>query len=106
MRVYKESKTGRWYVDYFFGCRRVRYPGGAKKREADQLKSRIVLEINAGQHNPEQTKRAVKGRDAASLDFNDLVAEFLRDYRPRSGRTDYYSEQSRVWLRFLGGKKV
>lgn len=37
MRVYKEPKTRRWYVDYFFGGRRIRYPGGKSKREAAQL---------------------------------------------------------------------
>ncbi len=101
MRVYKESKTGRWYVDYHFGGRRVRYPAGATKREADQLKSRITLEINAGHHDPIQTKRAIKGHDAASLGFKDLVKRFLGEYRPRSGRIDYYAEQSHVWLRFF-----
>jgi integrase len=62
--------------------------------------SRITLEINAKQHDPIQTKRAVKGHDAASLRFKD------REYRPRSGRIDYYVEQSRVWLRFFGHRMV
>jgi hypothetical protein len=68
--------------------------------------SRITLEINAKQHDPIQTKRAVKGHDAASLRFKDLVKRFLREYRPRSGRIDYYVEQSRVWLRFFGHRMV
>ena len=106
MRTYKETKTGRWYVDYFFQGRRVRYPAGDTKREADQLKSRITLEINAGTHDPAQTKRVVQGRDDASVLFDDLVRRFLLEYKPRSGRNDYYKEQSEVWLRYFAGQRV
>lgn len=106
MRTFKEAKTGRWYVDYFFQGRRVRYPAGDTKREADQLKSRITLEINAGTHDPAQTKRVVQGRDDASVSFDDLVKKFLLEYKPRSGRNDYYKEQSEVWLKYFEGKRV
>ena len=106
MSVYKDSKTGRWYVDYRYQGYRIRYPAGDSKREADQLKSRITLEINAGTHDPERTKARVRGRSVSGPTFGEAVTEFLRDYVPRSGRNDYYVEQSKVWLRFFHGKLV
>ncbi len=106
MRVYKEKNTNRWYVDYYLCGRRIRYPAGDSKRAANQLGSRITLEINAGEHDPLRTKSAVRGKSGGSFDFELLVAKFLREYLPRSGRSDYYVEQSKVWLRFFAGKRV
>lgn len=106
MRVYKESKTGRWYVDYYFGGARVRYPGGDSKRDADQLGSRITLEINAGEHDPIRTKRAVRGIDGASMSFEVAVEMFLQEYMPRGGTIRFYEERADVWLEFFSGRPI
>ncbi len=106
MRTYRDSKTDRWYVDYFFHGRRIRYPAGDTKKEAEHLRSRINTEIIAGTHDPERTKRVVKGIDGASVMFETLVAGFLCEYRPRGGTVRYYEQRSKVWLRFFKGKRV
>ncbi len=93
-------------ADGIFSRDRIRYPAGDTKRKGDQLKSRITLEINAGTHDPEQTKRVVKGIDGASISFEALVADFLREYKPRGGTIGYYDQRSKVWLRFFEGKRV
>ena len=106
MRVYKDSKTDRWYVDYHFRGRRVRYPAGATNRDADQLKSRITLEINAGEHSPSRTKRAVKGTGGESIFFEVPVAVFLREYRPRGGSIHYDEQRAKVWQGFFSGTPI
>ncbi len=103
MRTYKEAKSGRWYVDYLFGGERVRYPAGDNKREADQLGSRITLEINAGHQDPERTKRLVRGKGEKSPTFEAVLDEFLKCYRPRSGNMRYYLQRSKLWRVFFKG---
>lgn len=101
MRVYKDTKTGRWFVDYFWRGQRLRFKAGSSMRAADQLRLRIESEINSGKHNPEALRLDIGGRGATGLTLGRLVEQFLASYRSR-GRTDYYEEKARRWLEQFG----
>ena len=101
MRIYKESRTGRWYVDYFFRGQRYRYKAGSSKRAAEQLRLRIESEINTGKHNPAALKREIRGGGKAGETFGRLVDDFLASYRSR-GQTIYYAERAKAWLAYFG----
>ncbi len=106
MRTYKDSKSGRYYIDYFFKGKRIRYPAGDTKKEADQLKSRITLDINADTHDAELTKMAVRGKAGGSLDFKTAVESFVKKYRPRGGTIRYYEQRSKIWLESFEGRPI
>ncbi len=100
MRVYKDIKTGRWFVDYFFRGQRLRFKAGSSKRAAEQLRLRIESEINEGKHNPQALRQEIRGEGATGLTFGKLVEQFRTSYRSR-GRTGYYEEKARGWLRYF-----
>ncbi|MCZ6779892.1 MAG: site-specific integrase [Acidobacteria bacterium] len=101
MRVYREQKSGRWYVDYFFRGKRLQYKAGSSRRAAERLQLRIENEINAGKHNPAALRQEIRGTNKAGLTLGKLTESFLRHYRSR-GRTGYYEEKARGWLRYFG----
>ena len=98
MRVYKDEKTRRWFVDYTFRGQRLRYKAGSSKRAAEQLRLRIESEINAGKHNPDALRQEIRGESTEGLTFGALVEQFRHSYRSR-GRTGYYDGKIRGWLR-------
>ena len=101
MRVYKESKTGRWFVDYFFLGNRYRYKAGNSKRVAEVLCHRIQTEINTGAHNPISLRAEVRGEKRPGSTFGDLVERFLKSYKSR-GQTGYYQGKAKTWLVYFG----
>ena len=101
MRIYKESRTGRWYVDYFFRGQRYRYKAGSSKRAAEQLRLRIESEINTGKHSPAAVREDIRGGGKKGDTFGQLVKAFLDSYRSR-GETKYYHGKADVWNEFFG----
>ena len=106
MRVYRESKTRRWYVDYFFRGQRLRFAAGRTKRAAEALISRINIEINTGTHDPDQIRREIRGIDGETLSFGDAVKQFLAEYKPRGGTIRYYRQRADVWKKFFDERPV
>ena len=105
MRVYKETKTSRWFVDYTFRGQRRRYKAGSSKRAAEQLRLRIESEINAGKHNPVALRQELRGGEKGGLTFGNLVEQFLASYRSR-GRSRYYAKEAKIWLAYFGSETL
>jgi integrase len=101
MRVYKESKTGRWFVDYFFRGERLRYKAGSSMKAAKALRLRIESEMNAGKHNPAALREEVSGGGLPGRTLGKLVETFLSSYKSR-GESNYYATRARVWLDYFG----
>jgi integrase len=101
MRTYKEPKTGRWYIDYFFRGERIRYKAGSSQRAADRLRLRIESEINAGKHNPVAVREEVRGGGKGAATLGGLVQAFLGSYKSRGG-TDFYRSRAKAWLTHFG----
>ena len=104
MRVYKESKTGRGYMDYFFRGERLRVKAGSSMRAAEQLRLRIESEINAGKHNPAALREEVRGGGKSANTFGGLVKVFLGSDTSRGG-TGFYRSRAKIWLAHYRSKQ-
>jgi integrase len=70
--------------------------GRPKKRPSEDVADEFAQKLAAG-INP----RTIED---SGLSFPELVARFLREYRPRSGKLNYYVGRSKVWLAHFGDK--
>lgn len=92
MRTFKDASTrGDWFVDYWFGGKRIRINAGGSKEAAGKLRTRIETEINAGKHDPAALRASLRGEGAAdSMSVEQLFDAYFA--RPSSYKTDYYRE--------------
>ena len=87
MRIYKEPRTSRWYVDYFFRGKRYRYKAGSSRRAAEQLRLRIESEVNTGKHSPAAVREEMirLSEDKPGLALRPGLASQVGDWRIEAG---------------------
>jgi len=101
-----------FFVKYWAEGRQVTEKVGAVDKEAlkrDRERMRVKA-LGVDQERRLQVENGTwvhpKERRGPSLSFDALVARFLKEYRPRSGKIDYYRERSKLWLRYLPKTKA
>ena len=94
INVYKrEGKKGvRWYLDYFWGGQRCRYPVADTRKVAEEIKARIQVQVAEGSF---KGPRATEDQQAKrAWTFGELCDEWLRVRKPRLKRATvaFYEE--------------
>lgn len=105
MRIFKDDSTReKWYVDYFFRGRRIRYFAGTSKAAAGTLRTRIEMEINQGVHDPAKLRLELKGDAGAGMTLGQLLDSFMRLYRGRRSRglSGYYGQCVQTYRNYFG----
>ncbi len=69
MAVYRDEKSGKWFIDYYYRGKRVRECAGLNRRKAEQALSIRKAEILQGKFNIEKLKLSPR--------FEQLAKEFL-----------------------------
>lgn len=104
MRIFRDASTrDKWYVDYFFRDKRIRYYAGTSKQAADKLRIRIESEINMGSHDPDRVRSEVRG-GSAGMTLGELADLFIKLYRSR-GHSGYYGQRVKTYLAHFGRDK-
>jgi len=100
MRVYQDASTkGKYFIDYRFHGRRLRYYAGSSLRAANTLRIRIESEINSGTHDPDIVRSEVRGVPSIGITLGELLDKFLMLYRSR-GLSGYYEQRVKTYLRY------
>lgn len=82
MAVYRDEKTGRWFIDYYFRGKRIRECAGTNKRMAEQALSIRKAEILQGKFKIEKLKPSPRFEQFAEtfLDWSKAnKRSFVRD---------------------------
>lgn len=82
MAVYRDEKTGKWFIDYYFRGKRIREHAGTKKRMAEQALSIRKAEILQGKFKIETLKPSPRFEQFAEtfLDWSKAnKRSFVRD---------------------------
>lgn len=102
MRVFKDESTrGKWYIDYSFRGKRIRFDAGSSKEVAGKLRTRIETEINQGKHDPVKLRDELNGKSGGGMTLGQLTKLFLELYRSR-GLSGYYANRIKVHLKYFG----
>jgi len=89
------------------GVRRKRRLQAISLKQARLRLSELKDSIRAGTYVDRYEERERQAQERAErVLFEELAERFIKEYRPRSGRTDYYEEQGRVWAQFFEGSVV
>lgn len=104
MRIYRHSKTEKWFVDYRHAGKRERYVAGSSERAAHRLRLRIELEIAEGRHQPAALRAELQGKGpAGSATVSEVIEAFLANYTSRGG-TEYYQHLTKPLAAQLGSR--
>ena len=98
INIYKrEGKKGtRWYLDYFWGGRRWRYPVADTRKTADEIKARIQVQVAEGTFKG--PRRQQYTRREQEMTFGQLCEDLLETKRPSCAKAtvEFYEGHCRL----------